>query len=149
MKLILISILGIAMIMGGVYGKYALAQSDNPQTVNIQQLAWEIKQGTGVNCGGYYETDGTPQKCNLTYNNVDGVIVTLDSDTESRRAEIDQVIKGHKGSETLPPDYPARPTAVPKSTLKEKYQAATTDSERINILAEAMGLADQVSTAKN
>lgn len=138
MKLLGISfivIFGIIFLISG-----AAKAQDTPEKINIQQLAWEIRKTTGVNCGGYNETNLTPQKCSLFYTENEGLSVALDPDIEDLRDEIVEVVDKHIASDNLPSDFPTKTPSTPVPTLKEKYQEALNDSERIDILAEAAGL---------
>lgn len=140
MKFLILGIIGVGLILTGGYMKFAFAQPDDPDTVNIRQLSWEIKKATGINCGGYPESDGTPQKCNITYIEGKSVTVTLSSDIEHRIGEVMAVVAKHNPSDDLPLDFPTATLKTPVPTLKQQYQEALTDSERIDILAEAAGL---------
>ena len=103
--------------------------------VNARALAWEIRKATGVNLGGYNETEGVIQLGSIRASD-SGVVIECPADKE---AEIGAVLDAHDEKSPMPGDFPADPPIVPVPTLQELYALATTDVERLEILAKNAG----------
>lgn len=137
--------LGIVMIMtflfiAGIFAISVSAQSPSSnKDINLPYLSWEIKQSLGINCGGYFETDGTVQNCSLEYSELSGLTIKLRPEIEVYRANIEDIVSRHN-PDNIPLDFPIQATPTPERTLQERYDSASTVEEKLDIIAESLGL---------
>lgn len=107
------------------------------KSINTRGLAWEIRKATGVNLGGYNETQGIPQTGSIRYSDADGVVIEC---PDAKATQIQAILDSHDLNAPMPADVPADPVISPVKPLGQQYAEATTDAERLEILAKAAGL---------
>ncbi len=107
-----------------------------PKKVNARALAWEIRNATGLNCGGYSEVSGTPQTGSIRENVRDGVLVDLPPTIPPTvLAAVEALVDAHVPG-GLPADFPPDPPAVPQPPDPDIAAFATGD---INAKVQILG----------
>ena len=109
--------------------------------VNVRALSWEIRKATGINCGGYNETEGIAQRGSINGSVLDGVVVRVPDSTSAATVLIlEGVIDSHLPG-PLPADFPVdRPPPLPMPDPDIAAFQSGTIEQKVAILGRRHGL---------
>lgn len=105
--------------------------------INSKALAWAIRKQTGVNLGGYNETEGIVQLGSIRSSDADGCTIEC---PDSKAAQIQAILDLHDSKAAMPADVPADPVPAPQKTHQQQYDEAVLDSDKLKVLARIAGL---------